>query len=175
MQPDPTTGAPLTPTIVFENLQAFQKTFALKAAIELDVFRAVGQGPGDVASIARHAKASERGIRILCDYLVISELLQKVDGKYQHTPASAAFLDPGSPACLASVARFLSVPAILEPYENLAEIVRSGRTVLPGDGTVSPENPVWVEFARSMPPMMAVVAAPLSALVLEGRSGPIRV
>jgi hypothetical protein len=95
--PADSAGAALTPAIVFENLQAFQRTFALKAAIELDVFRAVGQGPGDIASIARHAKASERGIRILCDFLVINGLLQKVDGRYQHTPSSAAFLDPNSP------------------------------------------------------------------------------
>ena len=94
MPSDHAAGAPLTPAIVFENLQAYQRTFALKAAIELDVFRAVGQGPGDVASIARHASASQRGIRILCDYLVVAGLLQKVDGHYRHTPASAAFLDP---------------------------------------------------------------------------------
>jgi len=35
-----------------------------------------------------------------------------------------------------------------EPYDRLAEIVRSGRTVLPGDGSVEPENPICVEFAR---------------------------
>jgi hypothetical protein len=71
---DPAPGGALTPGIVFENLQAFQRPAALKAAIELDVFRAVGQGPGEVASIARHASASERGIRI----------------------SSAVFLDPSS-------------------------------------------------------------------------------
>jgi O-methyltransferase domain/Dimerisation domain len=167
--------APLTPSIVFENLQAFQRTFALKAAIELDVFRAVGQGPGDVASIARHASASERGIRILCDFLVVSGILEKVDGRYRHSPSSAAFLDPSSPACLASIVRFLSLPALREPYEHLADIVRSGRTVLPGEGTVEPENPVWVDFAQSMAPMMAPLAGPLGAIVLEGRTGPMRV
>ncbi len=175
MQPDPPVGAPLTPSIVFENLQAFQRTFALKAAIELDVFRAVGQGPGDVASIARHAKASERGIRILCDYLVIAGLLEKTDGRYRHTPSSAAFLDPDSPSCLASIVRFLSLPAMREPYEHLADIVRTGKTVLPGEGSVEPENPIWVEFAQSMAPMMAPLAGPLGAIVLEGRSGPMRV
>lgn len=168
-------SAPLTPGIVFENLQAFQRTFALKAAIELDVFRAVGQGPGDVASIARHAKASERGIRILCDFLVVSGLLQKEGGRYRHTPSSAAFLDPNSPTCLASIARFLSLPAMHEPYQHLADIVRNGKTVLPGEGSVEPENPIWVEFAQSMGPMMAPMAGPLGALVLEGRSGPMRV
>ena len=69
--------APLNPGIVFDMVQAVQKTAALKAAIDLDIFTAVGQGPGDVASIARHAKASERGIRILCDFLVINGVLAK--------------------------------------------------------------------------------------------------
>lgn len=175
MQPDTPPSAALTPAIVFENLQAHQRTAALRAAIELDVFRAVGQGPGDVASIARHAKASERGIRILCDFLVINGLLKKEDGRYNHTPSSAAFLDPASPNCLASIASFLSLPAVREPYERLADVVRSGRTVLPGEGSVEPENPIWVEFAQSMAPMMAPMAGPLGAIVLEGRNGPMRV
>jgi len=175
MQPDASAGAPLTPAIVFENLQAYQRTFALKAAIELDVFRAVGQGPGDVASIARHAKASERGIRILCDFLVIAGLLRKENGHYRHTPSSATFLDPSSPACMASITRFLALPELREPYEHLADIVRNGRTVLPGEGSVEPENPIWVEFAQSMGPMMAPLAGPLGLVVLQGRTGPMRV
>jgi SAM-dependent methyltransferase len=160
---------------VFENLQAYQRTFAVQAAIELDIFRAVGQGPGDVASIARHASASERGIRILCDYLVVAGLLQKVEGRYVHTPSSAAFLDPASPHCLASVARFLSNPIMRAPYERLAEVVRKGTTVLPGEGSVEPENPAWVEFAESMGPMMAPMAGPLGEVVLQGRKEPMRV
>ena len=172
MQPE---SAPLTPGIVFENMQAHQKTAALRAAIELDIFGAIGRGCHDVASIARHASASERGTRILCDFLVVMGLLQKVDGRYQHTPSSAAFLDPASPHCLASVARFLSLPELLKPYEELAGIVRNGRTVLAGEGTVEPENPVWVEFAQTMAPMMAPMAGPLGEVVLKGRKGPMRV
>lgn len=166
---------PLTPGLVFEMLQAHQRTAALKAAIELDVFRAVGEGPGDVASIARHCNSSERGIRILCDFLTITEVLVKEDGRYRHTPTSAAFLDPRSPMSLASIAQFLSNPANREPYDHLAEIVRSGRTTLPGDGSVEPENPIWVQFAETMAPMMAPMAAPLGVIVLEGRTGPMRV
>ena len=168
-------GAALTPAVVFENLQAHQRTFALKAAIELDIFRAIGQGPAGAAAIARHAKASERGIRILCDFLVVNGLLQKVDGRYQHTPSSAAFLDPASPACLASVVHFLSRPELHGPVHQLADIIRNGRTVLPGEGTVEPENPVWVEFAQSMAPMMAPLAAPLGQVVLQGRTSPMRI
>lgn len=167
--------APLTPAVIFEMLQAHQRTAALKAAIDLDVFRAVGEGPGDVASIAKHCKASERGIRILCDFLVINSVLAKENGHYRHTPTSAAFLDPRSPACMASIALFLGNPAMHEPFKQLAEVVRTGRTTMPGDGTVEPENPVWVQFAETMGPMMAPMAGPLGAVVLEGSTTPMHV
>jgi 2-polyprenyl-3-methyl-5-hydroxy-6-metoxy-1,4-benzoquinol methylase len=160
---------------VFDMVNAHQRSAALKAAIDLDIFRAVGEGPGDVASIARHCAASERGTRILCDFLVINGVLAKENGHYKHTPSSAAFLDPRSPACMASVAQFLSNPQMNESYSHLAEVVRNGRTYLPGSGSVEPENPVWVEFAEKMAPMMGPMAAPLGAVVLEGRNGPMRV
>src|SRR5438270_7291264 len=103
--------SPLTPSIIFDMLQAHQQTAALKTAIDLDLFTAVGEGPGDVASIARHCEASERGIRILCDFLTICGVLAKGDGGYRHTPMSAAFLDPRSPTSLASIAQFLGNPS----------------------------------------------------------------
>lgn len=175
MQEEIPTPAPLNPSIVFDMVQAHQRTAALKAAIQLDVFRSVGQGPGDVASIARHCSASEKGIRILCDFLVINGVLAKQDGQYKHTPSSAAFLDPTSPACMASVAHFLSESAVMQADGQLVEIVRAGRTYLPGSGTVEPDNPIWVSFAENMAPMMGPMAAPLGAMVLKGSTEPMRV
>jgi SAM-dependent methyltransferase len=175
MNPQMATESPLTPGLVFEMLQAHQRTSALKAAIELDIFRVIGEGPGDVASIARKCASSERGIRILCDFLTINGVLEKENGSYRHSPTSAVFLDPNSPASLASIATFLSNPVMLEPYGRLADIVRTGRTVLPGEGSVSPDNPVWVQFAETMAPMMGPVAGPLAALALQGQTGPMRV
>ncbi len=163
------------PGLVLDMVQAVNRTAALKAAIELDIFRAIGEGPGDVASIAKHAKASERGIRILCDFLVINGVLAKEGLCYSHTPTSALFLDPKSPACMASVALFMTAPQISEPLNNMAEVVRAGRTILPGSGTVEPENPVWVKFAEQMAPMMGPMAGPLGAVVLDGREGPMKV
>lgn len=175
MQPENGAEAAVNPGLVFDMLNAFQRTAALKAGIDLDLFRAIGQGPGDVASIARHCSASERGIRILCDFLTINGVLAKDEGSYRLTPSSAVFLDPRSPACLASIARFLGNPAMHEAYEHLGEIVRAGRTSLPGDGSVEPENPIWVEFAENMAPMMGPLAGPLGRVVLQGQSGPMRV
>jgi SAM-dependent methyltransferase len=175
MSSDPRpTGAP-SPALVFDTLFAYQRTAALRAAIELDLFRAIGEGPGDVASIARRCSASERGTRILCDFLTVIGLLCKTEGRYTNNATSAMFLDPRSPACVASTARFLGNPDIQKPFDRLAEVVRTGRTILTGQGTVEPENPVWVEFAHSMAPMMAPMAAPLGSIVLNGAKGAVSV
>jgi ubiquinone/menaquinone biosynthesis C-methylase UbiE len=167
-------GAP-NPGVVFETLMAYQRTAALRAAIELDLFRAVGEGLGDVASLAKKCSASERGIRILCDYLTIIGLLSKEGSTYHHTPSSALFLDPRSPSCIASTARFIGNPAMHEPFMRLTEIVRNGHTVLPGEGSVEPENPIWVEFAHSMAPMMAPMAGPLGTIAMDGHKGSAKV
>ncbi len=99
----------------------------------------------------------------------------KQDGRYSHTPTSKLFLDPRSPNCVASIAKFLGNPDTVQPALNLADIVCDGRTILPGDGTMDAENPVWVEFAHSMAPMMAPMAGPLGSIALDGRSGPMSV
>jgi 2-polyprenyl-3-methyl-5-hydroxy-6-metoxy-1,4-benzoquinol methylase len=40
---------------------------------------------------------------------------------------------------------------------------------------VEPENPVWVQFAETMAPMAATAAGPMARVLLEGRTGPMRV
>ena len=77
---DPKAAGGPSPALVFDTLIAYQRTAALRAAIELDLFRAIGEGPGDVPSIAQRCAASERGIRILCDFLTINGLLSKTGG-----------------------------------------------------------------------------------------------
>jgi precorrin-6B methylase 2 len=165
----------VSPALIFETLTAFQRTAALRTAIDLNLFGAVGEGPADAATLARRCSASERGTRILCDYLTVIGFLEKKDSLYHHTPMSAAFLDPRSPACFASVARFLGGPMMSEPCLKLTEIVRSGTTSLSGEGAVEPDNPVWVDFAHAMVPMMMPVVGPIASISLAGFSGPIRV
>ncbi|HTQ54889.1 MAG TPA: class I SAM-dependent methyltransferase [Bryobacteraceae bacterium] len=164
-----------SPEIIFETLNAYQRTAALRAAIEIGLFRALGDGPADAATLARQCQSSERGMRILCDYLTVIGLLEKSEGRFGHTASSRAFLDPRSPACISSISKFLTHPFIAEPFLRLTEVIRSGQTVLPGDGTVEPENPIWVEFAHSMAPMMAGMTGPLGALALDGLTGPVHV
>jgi SAM-dependent methyltransferase len=171
MQPAVAADTTPNPAIIFDILLAHQRSAALRTAIELDVFRAVGEGPADAATLAKRCSTSQRGMRILCDFLTIIGLLAKRDGIYSHSPTSALFLDPRSPASLHSMARFMGLAEMKASYDQLTEVVRNGRTLLPGEGSVEPDNPIWVDFAHSMAPMMA----PLGGIVLQGRTGPMRV
>ena len=167
--------APPNFELVFDTLLAYQRSAALKTAINLNIFGAIGEGAGDAAAIAARCSASERGTRILCDFLVIQGILGKENGRYHHSSTSALFLDPRSPACVASISKFVGNDAFRLQDGQFDEIVRGGRTTLAGEGTVEGENPVWVEFAKHMAPMMAPMAPALAAIVLEGRDGPMRV
>lgn len=164
-----------SPELFFHTITAFQRSAALRAGIDLGLFTAVAEGKRTVAEIAARCSASERGTRMLCDFLTVIGFLSKQGAHYENTPTSQTFLDQRSPAYVGTVARFLHDKQILGPWHDLTEIVRTGATSLPGDGSVDPENPVWVEFAHSMAPMMAPIAAPLGAIVLAGGAGPMRV
>lgn len=65
---------------------------------------------------------------------------------------------------------FLMSPTLFEGFQNLTSAVKSGGTALPDEGTVTPENPVWVDFARGMMPMMMPFAQ-LMAQSLEFDEG----
>jgi ubiquinone/menaquinone biosynthesis C-methylase UbiE len=153
------------PAIIFDALNAYQRSAALKAAIELDVFTEIARGNRTANAIAKAMGAPTRGVRILCDYLVIIGFLSKGGDEYSLSADSAMFLDRNSPACLGSTVNFLLDPRLIAPFLNLTQVVRAGRTTLPDEGTVSRDNPIWVEFAKQMAPMMYPTALEIAALV----------
>jgi 2-polyprenyl-3-methyl-5-hydroxy-6-metoxy-1,4-benzoquinol methylase len=161
----PTGGASPNPQLIYQTLNAYQNTAALRAAIDLDVFTAIGEGDDTVAALAKRCRATERGIRILCDYLVIIGFLTKQDQRYALSPESAAFLDRRSPTSMASTAGFLTLPEVVTGFMHLADVIRTGEPPLGSEGSVSPENPVWVEFARSMAPMMRPAAEGIAKVI----------
>jgi len=154
-----------SPQLFFQTINAHQRTEALKAAIELEVFTAIGEGNTTAAQIAKRCQASERGMRILCDYLTIMEMLTKKGDEYRLTLDSATFLDKRSPAYLGGATEFLCSPMLTEGSKHIAEAVRKGGTAMEGEGTIGPDHPVWVKFARGMAPMMAMPARLIAKLV----------
>lgn len=153
------------PAAIFDALNAYQRSFALKAAIQLDIFTRIGRGVDTVGSLAKETGASERGLRILCDFLVISGFLAKDSQSYSLTLDSATFLDRKSPAYFGIAAEFLLDPRLIEPFLHLEDVIRAGRTSLPDEGTVSRDNPIWVSFAKQMAPMVYPAAVEIAEMI----------
>src|ERR1700681_904186 len=94
---------PLSPGMIFDTLQAYQRSVALRGAIDLDLFTAIAEGNKSLVAITARIHASEKGTRVLCDFLTIMGLLTKQGGDYALTPDSAAFLNRHSPAYMGTI------------------------------------------------------------------------
>jgi hypothetical protein len=164
---------PLDPSVVFGMFNAYQQTEALKTAVDLELFTAIGSGVTTADALATHVRAPARGLRMLCDFLVIHGLLSKQDEQYALSPMAAAFLDKKSPAYVGSVAQFLSSDTIRDAFRGLTGAVRRGGTILGDQGTMAADHPVWVNFARAMTPMMKRPAQAI-ADILAADGGPVR-
>jgi len=173
MAPEAQAGKQPSPAIVFDTLNGYQRTQALKTAIELELFTAIGEGNTTAKAIAERCGASERGTRIVCDYLTINGFLTKQGDDYSLTPDSATFLDKRSPAYMGTVTNFILSSHIREPFEKLTETVRNG--FYAADTAFEPDHPMWVEFARSMQPMMALPSQLMAQLVDPTKDKKLRV
>lgn len=164
-----------SPQLFFQTVNAHQRTEALKAAIELEVFTAIGEGNQTAADIAKRTNAAERGMRILCDNLCIMGFLIKSGDQYQLTQDSALFLDKRSPAYLGGATEFLLSPMLTDGFKSLTEAVRKGGTAVSDEGTVSADNPIWVKFARGMAPMMTMPSQQIATLVDPQADKPLKI
>jgi O-methyltransferase domain/Dimerisation domain len=159
-----------TPEHVFNTLSAYQQTAALKAAIELDVFTAIDEGNHSVKEIAARVQASERGVRILCDYATIQGFLEKENGRYSVSPDAALFLSRRSPTYMGTIAEFLADAKHFENFGRLTEAVRRGGTAGQHGDNRKPNDEFWVKFAQSMAPLV-IPAAIFMAELLKAQEG----
>lgn len=165
-----------TPTRIMQAIHAFQLTAAMKAAIDLSVFTAIGVGRQTAEAIAEHCQTSKKGMRVLCDFLVAHEFLSKDGFLYGLAPDSAAFLDKNSPTYLGGMSHFQLGSAQRKAYEDLAPVIRKGGTVLnEASGAMSTADPMWEEFARSMMAAAAPAAQAIATLLNAKSGAPIKV
>jgi ubiquinone/menaquinone biosynthesis C-methylase UbiE len=73
------------------------------------------------------------------------------------------------------VVGFLSRPFMHEAFRDLTECVRKGGTALEEQGSVTPDNPIWEDFARSMTGMVRPSAEAIARIVGAPQMGPSKV
>jgi len=164
-----------SPEVIFGTLISYQHAFALKAAVELDLFTAIAEGATDSASLAKRVNAAERGVRILADGMAIQGFLRKENGKYSLSPDSAIFLDKRSPAYMGGMAEFLVSEENIRNFSQFADCVRKGGTVSSIGDNSKPVDHRWVSFAKAMGSMAAPVAGALSQMISANSSAEIKV
>ena len=162
-----------SPFRLFQAINGYHLTDAIRSAIELDIFTAIGAGHDAPAAIARQCGIAERGARILCDFLVVNGFLTKSGQDYALTDDSAMFLDRKSPAYIGSCTRFLLNDSLRKHFLSLPDAVRYGGST--DRMAIEPESPVWVDFARSMAPMMMMASQELAKLVIANETRPLKV
>src|SRR6266852_8810522 len=162
-----------SPFRLFQAINAFHLTEAISSAIELDIFTAIAAGHTTAEALATQCSIAERGARILCDFLVVNEFLSKSGNQYSLTDDSAKFLDRKSPAYMGSCTEFLLTDEIRQTFRDLTNAVRRG--LCQHTYAHAPESPVWVEFARSMAPMMMMASGALADIVAKKGSRSLKV
>lgn len=150
------------PGIIFEELTAYQRSMALKGAIDLDLFTIIDNGAKTVPEIAAKAQADPRGIRILCDHLTVHGHLNKRGGEYSLTPTSKQFLSKNSRAYMGTMSGFLLHDMHTSAWKDVAAAVRKGGAV---QHNLIADDSIWVEFARAMAPMAYMTSEELAKVL----------
>jgi SAM-dependent methyltransferase len=164
----------VSPDLFLDVVLSYQKTAAIKAALALDLFTVVAQDGTNLDRIAARTGASKRGVRILCDYLTVQGFMEKHEGRYVLTPATSMFLTASSPAYMGSIVDFLASPEMISLWlDDPVAFVQKGGSE--GLGSIAPDHPIWVKFAKAMVPFVWPVTQAVAANVRSWPNPPKRV
>lgn len=158
---------PLSPAWLMEEFVAYQRTFALRTAIELDLFTRIGRGVNTIPALAEATRASERGLRALCDNLAVRQHLVKERNRYRLTLNSKVYLSKDSPAWFGSAIQFLAGDTYIEAFSDLSRSVKRGRSGSPKTN--------WPDFAQCMSPLAPAVAEFMAEAMRVDTAGPIQI
>lgn len=131
-------------------ITAYRLPRVLIAALELNLFTAIGTAAWTIPALARDVKVSERGLAILCRNLAMAGLLKKKGQTYTNSRLGATALNAQYPAYRGDYLRLIT--SHWAAWGRLPESVKSG---LPLDHD-EPEEPdyrrrfTWAMHHRTM-------------------------
>ena len=116
-----------TPRHILEVAFAFRSSKTLLAAVELGLFKVLGEDRCDATSIAHRVGLHDRGARYFLDALVECDLLNcDGDGLYSNTAESKRFLDPSSGEYVGDALHRLST-RVYGNWNGLTSALRTGQ------------------------------------------------
>lgn len=109
-------------------ITAYRLPRVLVAAIELNLFTAIGTDVWTIPDLARDMKVSERGLAILCRNLAMAGLLKKQGKIYRNSRLAATALNAGHPAYRGDYLRLIT-----SHWADWGRLLESIKTGLPLD------------------------------------------
>jgi hypothetical protein len=100
------------------------KTFL--SAVELGLFTELAKGPLGADAIRERLNLHERSVRDFLDALVALGMLNREQGKYANTPATALYLDRAKPTYMGGMLEMLSA-RLFRFWADLTEGLKTGR------------------------------------------------
>jgi hypothetical protein len=147
-------------------VSAYRLPVVLLAALELDLFTAVGNRAWTVPELAKALKVSERGLTILCRNLAMAGVLLKRGATYMNTQLGSTALNANHPAYRGGYLDLIK--SHWQDWCRLPESIRSG---LPIDHNV-PDSPEWRRrFTWAMDHRTLQIAPAITAQVKLGGAG----
>jgi acetylserotonin N-methyltransferase len=134
------------PSPILDLLEAFRRSKAMFAAIELGVFDRLAGRPATAAELARDLRAHADALMRLLDACVGLHLLRCDGERYANTPAAEAYLTSASPLRLTGYARY-SDAVLWQLWAHLSDAVREGTHRW--KQTFGLDGPIFDHFFRS--------------------------
>ncbi|MGE0392536.1 MAG: methyltransferase [Vicinamibacterales bacterium] len=138
------------PSLLMQTGLAYRSSAVLFAALELDVFTPLANGPRTAAEIADAVGGPVQmaPFRMLLDACASQGLLTVDGDRYANAPVSAAFLVRGGPAYSAN--SFKYVENLYPAWGRLAELVRTGKPPMPAEVMLGDDKAVTRAFVLAM-------------------------
>ncbi len=136
-------------------MRNFQESRVLLAAVELDLFTAVGEG-GSADEVAARLKTHPRATEMLLNALVAVGALTKSGGVFRNTPETARYLVAGSPENQRPA--LMHTVHVWKAWTTLTDCVRAGTAVLPPG--VEARDKQWTQAFIAAMHRNAMSAAP---------------
>ena len=115
----------VSPEYIFSVGTGFMAAKTLLAAVELDVFTALGEAPGTLPELETRLGLHPRASRDFLDALVALGFLEREAGVYRNTAPAAIYLDRRQDTCIAALLE-MADRRLYHYWDRLPEALRTG-------------------------------------------------
>jgi hypothetical protein len=115
----------VSPEYILSVGTGFMAAKTLLAAVELDVFTALGEAPGTLAQLEARLGLHPRASRDFLDALVALGFLDREDGVYANTAPAALYLDRRQDTCIAALLE-MADRRLYHYWDRLPQALRTG-------------------------------------------------